>query len=403
MHVSAISGYYIPYYAVGANAVLCVFIVFAIWRYNLFNLNPAIAAENIIAAMPDSMVLTETSGKIVRVNPSLTNLLGYNERELVGKQINQFFKETNSYLFLDIAQKPEIKNFETQIVAKNNSEKPVSVSSSLIKNKWGENIGVALIIHDLTRRKLNEEKIIRNERFAAIGELAGMVGHDLRNPLNSIQAATYYIKKKCSKDMDDTSREMLEVIQTSIQYSNKIVNDLLDYSREIHLALEEATPKDLAENALAFVTAPPNIKIVNRAKSLPTLLVDKVQLSRVFVNMIKNAFEAMPNGGTLTMSSAATRDTVTISFKDTGIGMSQEIVDKLWRPLFTTKAKGMGFGLPICKRIVEAHGGKIQVTSALGKGTVFTVALPLNKRQSTFVEFGAYVMPVAPTMPPAKR
>ena len=372
----SVFGWYIPYYGVGANAILCVFIVYAIWRYDLFNLNPAIAAENIIATMPDSFVLTDSKGQIIRINPALTNLIGYEEEELAGKGIEKLLEEKQNAEYLhNIGHIQEIKNHETVILAKNGFSTPVSISSSLIKNKKGKSIVITLIIHDLTRRKQDEEKIVRNERFAAIGELAGMVSHDLRNPLSSMQAATYYLKKK-SENMDETSKEMLQAIESSIQYSNKIVSDLLDYSREITLELEETNAKNLTENALAIVAVPQNIKVNNLTQNEPAVSVDKVKIIRVFVNIIKNAFEAMPNGGIFTISSTKVENGVEFSFIDTGTGMSKETIEKLWRPLFTTKTKGMGFGLPICKRIVEAHGGKIQVKSGLDEGSVFIVSLP---------------------------
>ncbi|MCL5876911.1 MAG: ATP-binding protein [Candidatus Bathyarchaeota archaeon] len=371
-------GLYIPYYGVGANAVLCLFIFYAIWRYNLFNLNPAIAAENIIATMPDSFILIDSNGKILRTNQAFTNLTGHKENELTGKTVNHILSGKDNQQLIDlINQKHEIKNYETTILTKNNVETPVSISASLIKYK-GKNVGITLIIHDLTRLKQDEQKILKNERFAAIGELAGMVGHDLRNPLNSMQMATYYLKKKASPNMDPTSKEMLENIQAGIQYSNKIVEDLLDYSREITLKMEEATPKELAQNAMSLIRVPYGVKVVDLTEDTPTLRVDKVHISRVFVNIIKNAFEAMPKGGSLTINSTKTENLLKISFKDTGDGMSQETIGKLWKPLFTTKAKGMGFGLPICKRIMEAHGGSIQVESTPEQGTAFSLVFPVN-------------------------
>jgi signal transduction histidine kinase len=108
--------------------------------------------------------------------------------------------------------------------------------------------------------------------------------------------------------------------------------------------------------------------------------VDKEKMKRVFVNIIKNAVAAMPKGGKLTISSRKTDDAVEISFTDTGVGMSKEVLEKLWTPFFTTKAKGLGLGLPICKRIVEAHDGKITVNSVLNKGTTFTVTVPVKPK-----------------------
>jgi signal transduction histidine kinase len=176
---------------------------------------------------------------------------------------------------------------------------------------------------------------------------------------------------------------MLATIERSVQYSNKIVNDLLEYSRDIKLEVEKTNPKIMIDNVIAMVDNPENVTIMNLVKDAPDLQVDASKIGRVFVNIVTNAIDAMPNGGTLTISSRETDGRVEISFRDTGTGMNQETISRLWTPLFTTKAKGMGFGLAICKRIVEAHGGTINVESTLNKGTTFKVSLPLNV-QTTF-------------------
>jgi signal transduction histidine kinase len=185
---------------------------------------------------------------------------------------------------------------------------------------------------------------------------------------------------KLSKKMDAKASEMLEIIEKDIEYSNKIINDLLEYSREIKLELVGITPRSLVREALLLVTVPENIRVINFSRTKPRMEVDIDKMKRTFANMIKNAFDAMPIGGTLTIKSRRVNNNVQIAFSDTGIGMSKQVLDKLWRPLFTTKAKGMGFGLPICKRVVEAHGGKISVESAVGKGTTFTITVPIEPK-----------------------
>jgi signal transduction histidine kinase/putative methionine-R-sulfoxide reductase with GAF domain len=223
-----------------------------------------------------------------------------------------------------------------------------------------------------------QNKLLKAQRLAAIGELAGMVGHDLRNPLTGISGAAYYLKKKMNEKLNTREREMFETLEKAITSSNKIIDDLLEYSREIRLELSEAEPKSLLKEALSLIEVPQKIHVLNRTGKEPRVKVDKEKMRRVFVNIVKNAFDAMPDGGKLTVKSGKERDNVAFTFSDTGAGMSKEVKNKIWSPLFTTKAKGMGFGLPICKRIVEAHGGKISVESVAGKGSTFTVTLPIE-------------------------
>jgi signal transduction histidine kinase len=172
---------------------------------------------------------------------------------------------------------------------------------------------------------------------------------------------------------------MLEIIEKNIAYSNKIINDLLDYSREIKLELVESCPKTIVEEALSLVKIPRNVKVLDLAENEPKVEVDVEKLKRAFVNIIKNAVEAMPKGGKLAIKSKRSAVHCEIAFSDTGTGMPDHMLRNLWSPLYTTKAKGMGFGLPICKRIVEAHGGKIAVETGLAKGTTLTVSIPINQ------------------------
>jgi PAS domain S-box-containing protein len=228
--------------------------------------------------------------------------------------------------------------------------------------------------------KTTQAKLVKSERLAAIGELAGMVGHDLRNPLTGIKNATYFLKKKGKTIPETQYNEMLETIDTCVNYSNKIVNDLLDYSREIHLELKEYSLKNLMLESLAMVNVPEKVEIMNHIADDTFVKTDQDKIKRVFINLIKNGIEAMPNVGKLTIDSKKTNDHLEISFSDTGIGIPDEVLPKLFTPLCTTKAQGMGFGLAICKRLTEAHGGTISVKTANGLGTTFTVALPIESK-----------------------
>ncbi len=228
--------------------------------------------------------------------------------------------------------------------------------------------------------------VLKSERFAAIGELAGMIGHDLRNPLAGIKNATYYLRKKQGSFVGDSGMQMLNTIDKAVEYSNKVINDLLDYGREIRLELEECTPKSLIDYVLLTLKIPKNIKILDHTQSSPTIFADVNKIVRVFTNLITNALDALAeNGGILEITSRQTGDKLKLVFADTGVGIPPEVMEKIFTPLFTTKAQGMGFGLAICKRIVETHGGTITVESTLTKGTTFTVILPISQTSKQLI------------------
>jgi PAS domain S-box-containing protein len=344
--------------------------------------------------LPIDLICLET-------NDAFEQLTGVGKTEIIGKKLTESVQSMKNFgheLFQKcqkVLEGGESVNFDAEIKSEG-----TWLSFSIYSPKKGY---VAVIFDNVTERKQMEDKLkeysegleftvaertnelvqaqerlLMAERLAAIGEVAGWVGHDLRNPLTSIKNAAYLLRKKQSNFVGESGAEMLTVIDRAVEQANKIVNDLLDYSREIHLELEEYSPKSLLDYVLLSLNVPAGIKVINHTESFPTVWIDQSKIERVFLNLIKNAVEAMPEGGTLEIRSRQNGENVEIAFSDTGTGMSSDVMAKIFTPLFTTKAQGMGFGLAICKRIIEAHGGKISVESAHEKGTTFTVTLPIE-------------------------
>jgi len=214
-----------------------------------------------------------------------------------------------------------------------------------------------------------------------MGEIATMVGHDLRNPLQSIENATYYLNNELprlppSTPIPEKALEMLQVINDSVSYADKIIKDLKDFSAPKKPILMKTDVNAIVKETLSQVEAPENVELIAELGHLPGIKADKDMIKRVFMNLVINGIQAMENVGRLKVSSKKTKGFVEVSFRDTGIGISREDMKKLFTPFFSTKAKGMGMGLPICARFVEIHSGSIDVASEEGKGTTFTVKLP---------------------------
>jgi signal transduction histidine kinase len=218
------------------------------------------------------------------------------------------------------------------------------------------------------------------EHLAATGQVAAMVGHDLRNPLTGISGATYYLKTKLEAKMNAREKEMVDTIENAIAYSDKIISDLLKYAEEMKLNLSETQPKSILNQVLPHMKIPDNVRILDKTHETTKIKCDQEKMKTVFVKLVENAFDAMPNGGTVAVECTEVKEGVAISISDTGFGIPSEIMRKIWSPLFTTKAKGMGLGLPICKRIIEAHGGTISAESLVGKGSKFTITIPNNPK-----------------------
>jgi PAS domain S-box-containing protein len=320
--------------------------------------------------------------KVLDVNKATLNLYNAKSKdELIGTGVlsRVLVTENAEREFIDeLVALAEGKDYEAEI--ENTTLRDETKQCHLIASAlpgYEKSLGrVLACIIDLTPQKRLEEELVKSQRLAAIGETASMVGHDLRNPLQGIAGALYLLKQESLTK--EERNEMLQVIEKSIHYSDAIIKDLLDYSAEINLELAEATPRSITRDAIEAVKVPQNVKVQDLSEDQPILRVDPDRMKRVFINLIENAIDAMPQGGTLTISSKKFDANVEIAFTDTGFGMSEKVMENLWRPLQTTKAKGMGFGLAICKRIMDSHGGIMSVKSEEGKGTTFTIQLPIN-------------------------
>ena len=231
--------------------------------------------------------------------------------------------------------------------------------------------------------------MVRSEKLAAIGALSAGLGHELRNPLGAMKNACYYVKRKVlMSDLakeDQRIPEFLEIIENEIGASDKIITDLLTFSRTGKPAFRPSEVNTIIDGALYLAKTPQDIKVDKRLKpDLPKAMVDPDQIRQVFLNIILNAFQSMPEGGSLTVATRIQKtenreqsEFIEVSFKDTGCGIKKEDLGAIFEPLFTTKAKGIGLGLAVTKAIMEKHEGAIEIESAVGEGTTFIIKLPV--------------------------
>jgi signal transduction histidine kinase len=237
-------------------------------------------------------------------------------------------------------------------------------------------VGLRGIAMDITDRKKTERHLLRVERLAAIGETARMIGHDLRNPLQGISGAATVLRQHFGSRADKMTMEMLQTTDDCVKYANGIVGELLDYTGELRLDFTKTDPKELADEAVSVIRLPDNISISNLTESGTKMQVDVEKIRRVLVNLIENAIAAMPKGGRIKITSKARGNMAEIQVTDNGVGIAKKEMRLIWKPFHTTKARGIGLGLAICKRMIEAHDGTISVRSTVGKGTTFTIRLP---------------------------
>jgi len=336
----------------------------------------------------DGVAIAQTE-KIVFANKRLVEIVGYSRDELIRLPFENLLDEKHhKYVkerFEQILRAEAVaaaECFEIEVITKTSERVPVELCITRIPSQGRP--AVLAIIRDIRERKRLEEESLKLEKLATIGELATMVGHDLRNPLQSIENATYYLNNELphilpSILISQKAIEMLQVINDSVNYADKIIRDLHDFSATKKPTLQKTDINAIVKETLSQIEAPENVELITELSHLPEIKADKDMIKRVFLNLATNGIQAMEKGGTLKVSTKKTKGFVEVSFKDTGTGMSKENMKKLFTPFFTTRAKGMGMGLPICKKFVESHDGSIEVESTEQKGTTFTVKLPTKQ------------------------
>ncbi len=234
-------------------------------------------------------------------------------------------------------------------------------------------------VQERTRQLLAaREELVRKEKLALLGQVVGSVGHELRNPLGVMNNAVYYLKAILT-DADPTTREYLDIIGAEIAGTERIVSELLDSVRTRPPQIETSDVAYLVHQALKRCAIPEQVQVkIETATELPPIQVDPQQIQQVLRNLFANGIDAMPDGGHLTVSAVVDNPSgmVRITVRDTGSGIKPEQMEKLFQPLFTTKARGTGLGLVVVKNLIQANGGSVDVQSEPGSGTVFTVTLP---------------------------
>ena len=333
-----------------------------------------VAHEIIVDSMNDGVILLDAQSRIVDLNPKAEQLVGSSVMDAMGRRVEELWPEW-AQVEKELDSGPE--TMREVMLGVEEKKRAYELQISYMSGTLSDRSNLLLIFRDISERKEMEQRLLRAEHLAAIGETASMVAHDLRNPLQGIITAAHILKDE--RLTGDEKKEMIQLIEGSVAYAEATVRDLLDYSRELHLVCVEASPRDLVQSALQAVRVPEKVKVQDFSQKEPAVYVDPDRMKRVFINLAENAFDAMPAGGTLTIKTEESDGYLRFSVSDTGSGMPEEIMENLWKPLHTTKAKGMGLGLPIVKRIITAHRGDVSVETRLGKGTTFTIRLPIER------------------------
>jgi signal transduction histidine kinase len=222
-----------------------------------------------------------------------------------------------------------------------------------------------------------QQELVEKEKSAMLGRVAGSVAHELRNPLGVMSNGIYFLRCMPHAQSDATTREYLDMIEAEIERAKRIISELLDSVRTQPPVSQTVALAELLAETRSKLTVPQDVVIeVDIPAHVPPVRVDPAQIAQVLRNLLGNAFDAMPEGGTLEIRARQQGQAVTVNVRDSGTGIAPEDLARVFQPLFTTKARGIGLGLVVAKNLTEANGGTLHVQSEPGKGTTFTLIVP---------------------------
>lgn len=363
--------------------------------------------QAILDNIPDIAWLKDGEGRFVIVNRRFAewagrsrpeDLIGLTDLDLWPRELAERYRADDA----EIMQTGAHLHVEEPFVDANGATLWIETYKAPIVGERGEVIGTTGIARDITARKRSEqalrltndeleqrvrertaelaatqETLVRKERLAVLGQLAGGVAHQIRNPLAAIMNATYVLERHLTPDQHPNVEDAIRIIRDEVKHANVIITSLLDFARVRAPDRHPTALVEVLERVLAAETIPPTVRIERQMEDIPPLELDVNQIHGALANVVRNALEAMPEGGVLRVEVRREGDRILVAITDTGSGISPQVRGHLFEPLHSTKPAGIGLGLVTARTFVEAHGGRI-VSAPVSNGARFEMWLPVR-------------------------
>ncbi len=343
---------------------------------------------SVVESANDLIVSLDATGAVMTWNSAAERILGFSHREVERRKFADFFSETDrshlQALLTQLAREGQVQEIEMGMRAKVGQELLISWRFSAMREEGNQVVALVGVGRDLTEKRQLELQLVQSAKMAALGEMAGGIAHEIRNPLAITSSAAQILLKK--GDDCEIRQECAEKIRTAASRAAAIIENLLRFARPSEGLVDRVDVNSAVEDTLSLIGHQISLQSIEIAKrlaaGLPKVKGNKNQLQQVFMNIILNAYHAMPEGGRFTIESRLASPNhqawIEVTFVDTGCGIPEEHRSRIFDPFFTTMpvGKGTGLGLSIAYSIIQQHGGTIREESEVGNGSAFTVALP---------------------------
>lgn len=343
--------------------------------------------NDIVKNVLSGLMTIDGNGAITSFNQAAENMTGYTLEQVYGKNVYEIFPDLDD-MFKELNIHGPANNIRRESWFKRADGRDYFIGYSLspLRNSEGEQVGEIVVFQDLTTLKTMERELQKSDRLAAVGRFAASVAHEIRNPLASISGSIEILKKDLIGNMTGANERLMGIVLREIDRLNLLIGEFLNYARptvprkkRIHIEELISETIDLFLNSEKEIK---NIEIVNQCITMTPIEADEGQIKQLVWNLLKNATDAMNEGGTVTLWTGEyeqnNKKGIEINIKDTGCGMSREEAEKIFDPFYTSKTGGTGLGLSVAHSIIEAHEGFINVRSEAGAGSTFTIMLPVK-------------------------
>lgn len=334
--------------------------------------------------LPVGLLVIDQEGQVQVFNRTLSRLAGLEYEEVLGRPLQDFLDGSRtgfSKLLQTLSTGKEFQDLKPKAVLPVIDSNGYWVNTYKITDESGTIIGAMAVFIPIERRQELENAIIKAEKLAILGQLAAVAVHEIRNPLTTINGFLQLLQK----DLRGTPKEeYLNIMLSELKHVNRLISEILHLARPGYSKRTHCLINKLIREVYILVESEASIHyleiILDMSNNIPPILADDEQLKQVFLNIIRNAFEALSPGGKLYLQTSCDKDEgfVRITIRDTGTGMDKQTIANMFDPFFTTKETGTGLGMFISKKIIDNHGGRLEVQSEPAKGTTVIVFLPVS-------------------------
>jgi len=336
-------------------------------------------SDNLVENMPMGLVALDADGRIVAFNQTAESVLQKVAGDVIGRNADEILPETCRAFIASLQRDKRIMAGELDCPFADGRTVPLEVIVTVLKEEGKAAAGIVLLFRDITEVRRLKKEIVRNQHLASLGSLAAGVAHEIRNPLSSIKGFATYFRDRYRDNPED--EKTAGIMIQEVDRLNRVISQLLDYARPMTMQRQEVSIQDIIRHALRMIETQAREKGITLQSDLPAEIpaagIDADRMKQVFLNLYLNALGAMEDGGLLSVVLAELPgEHIRIEIRDTGVGIAPEDLGRIFDPYFTTKPSGTGLGLAIVQKIVDAHGGEIQVESTPGQGTTVTILLP---------------------------